>query len=69
MKRALLLIGAVLLIAAGGVAGWFAGREIEGTETVTQTTTLTVTTSAEAPEASGRRRGDPRRTACSGRGR
>ena len=51
MKRALLLIGAVLLIAGGGVGGWFAGRELEGTETVTQTTTLTVTTSAEAPES------------------
>ena len=51
MKRALLLIGAGVLIAAGGVGGWFASSEIEGTETVTQTTTVSVTTTEEARES------------------
>jgi hypothetical protein len=51
VRRTLLLIGAALLLGAGGVGGWFAGRELEGTETVTQTTTLTVTTSQDAPES------------------
>jgi hypothetical protein len=48
VRRALLLIGAVVLVAAGGVGGWFASRELEDEQTVTQTTTVTVT--AEAAE-------------------
>jgi len=51
MKRALLLIGVALLLAAGGVGGWFAAREIEGTEIVTETTTVSVTTTEEARES------------------
>jgi hypothetical protein len=43
MKRALLLISAAVLVAAGGVGGWFASSEINETETVTQTTTETLT--------------------------
>ena len=44
MKRAFFLIVAALLVGAGGVAGWFAARELEDPETVTETTTATVTT-------------------------
>ena len=40
-----------MLVAAGGVGGWFASSEIEGTETVTQTTTVSVTTTEEARES------------------
>jgi len=48
VARALRVLVAVLLLALGGVAGWFAAREIEGTETVTETTSVTVTTTEEA---------------------
>jgi hypothetical protein len=51
VKRALLLIGAAVLIVAGGVGGWFASRELEDEQTVTETTTVTVTTTGEAAES------------------
>ena len=51
MKRALLLIGAAVLVAAGGVGGWFASRELEDQETITETTTVTVTTTGEPAES------------------
>jgi hypothetical protein len=44
MLRALLVVGAVVLVAGGAVGGWFASSEIEGTETITSTNTETVTT-------------------------
>jgi hypothetical protein len=46
--RALLVVGAAVLLAAGGVAGWFGARETESTETITETTTATETTTEEA---------------------
>lgn len=48
VKRALLLIGAAVLLAAGGVAGWFAARETEDEQTVTVTETTTVVDAAES---------------------
>ena len=48
MKRAFLLFSAAVLVAAGGVGGWFASRELEDPETITQTTTATTTTTSEA---------------------
>lgn len=50
VKRAFLLVAAAALVAAGAVGGWFAQRELEGTETVTETTTVSVTTTQEAQE-------------------
>jgi hypothetical protein len=50
MLRALLIVGAVLLLAGGGVAGWFAARETDEAETVTETTTATTTETAEPAE-------------------
>jgi hypothetical protein len=47
--RILFVAGALVLLAAGGVAGWFVARETVETETVTATTTETTTTEA-APE-------------------
>ena len=41
MKRKLILLGAAVLIAAGGVGGWFASRELEDEQTVTATVTVT----------------------------
>ena len=48
MKRALILTGAALLVVAGGAGGWFAARETEDPETVTQSVTVT-TTEADEP--------------------
>ncbi|MBA3375888.1 MAG: hypothetical protein H0U00_08780 [Actinobacteria bacterium] len=54
MVRALLLIGAVVLLAGGAVGGWFAARETEDAVTVTQTTTATTTTTSDpAPAETG----------------
>jgi hypothetical protein len=50
MLRVLLIIGAVLLLAGGGVAGWFVAGEVDEAETVTETTTATTTETAEAAE-------------------
>lgn len=50
MRRILLLAGALVLVAGGAVGGWFAQREMEGAETVVETTTATLTTTVEAPE-------------------
>lgn len=52
MLRALLIIGAVVLLAGGGVAGWFVARETDEAETVTETTTSTITDTA-APAETG----------------
>ena len=49
MKGILLLAGAVVLVAGGLVGGWFAERETRDAETVVETTTSTVTTTAEEP--------------------
>ena len=43
MRRTLLFIAAALLVAAGAVGGSFGFRELEDPETVTETTTVTVT--------------------------
>ena len=48
-KRILLLLGAVVLVACGLVGGWFAQQETRDAETVVETTTSTVTTTAEQP--------------------
>lgn len=48
MIRALLVLGAVILLALGGAAGWFAARETEEAVTTTETTTVTETTTATA---------------------
>ena len=48
-KRILLLLGAVVLVAGGLVWGWFAQQETRDAETVVETTTSTVTTTAEQP--------------------
>jgi hypothetical protein len=50
MLRVLLVIGAVLLLAGGGAAGWFVARETEEAETVTETTTSTITETSESAE-------------------
>ena len=47
MRRVLLLGTAAVLVAAGAVGGWFASRELEDPETVTDTTTATVTATSE----------------------
>ncbi len=44
MIRALLIVGAIGILAAGLVGGWFAARETEEAVTVTETTTSTSTT-------------------------
>jgi len=49
VKRILLLVGAVVLVAGGLAGGWFAQRETRDAETVVETTTSTVTTTAEQP--------------------
>ena len=51
MLRALLLIGALILVAGGGAAGWFVARETEETVTVTETTTTTATTTTTSEPA------------------
>ena len=43
MLRSLLILGAVVVLAGGVVAGWFASRELEETETITSIETQTVT--------------------------
>ena len=48
-KRILVLLGAVVLVACGLVGGWFAQQETRDAETVVETTTSTVTTTAEQP--------------------
>jgi hypothetical protein len=48
MLRWLLVIGALVLLAGGGVAGWFAARETEDVATVTESTTSTVTSTQQA---------------------
>lgn len=48
VKRALILVGAALLLVSGGVAGWFGSREIRDAETVTVTETTTVTVTRES---------------------
>jgi hypothetical protein len=44
MIRALVIVGAVGLLGLGVAAGWFGSQELEEAETVTETTTDTVTT-------------------------
>ena len=51
MLRALLVVGAVVLLAGGAAAGWFGSRELEEAETVTETTTSTTTSTTSAPES------------------
>ena len=48
MLRALVLVGAVLLLAGGAAAGWFGGRELDEAETVTETTASTTTETAQS---------------------
>jgi hypothetical protein len=43
MLRALLAVGAIVLVAGGAAGGWFASSELEETETITSTDTETVT--------------------------
>ncbi len=49
--RALLIAGAIALLAAGVVGGWFAARETEEAVTVTEATTSTTTTTSTAEAA------------------
>jgi hypothetical protein len=49
--RALLALAAVALLGVGAAAGWFAARETESVETVTETATTTETTTEEAAES------------------
>ena len=51
MRRAALVTGVVALLALGAVAGWFAARETEDPERIVETSTVTVTTTEEAPDA------------------
>jgi len=51
--RALLIVGALVLLAAGGVGGWFAARETEKADTVIETTTETTTETTEAAAEAG----------------
>ncbi len=53
MIRALLIVGALVLLAAGGVGGWFAARETEKAVTVIETTTETTTATTEAAAEAG----------------
>ena len=48
MLRTLLVVGAVVVLAGGLAAGWFAARETEEAETVTETTTSTTTETAQS---------------------
>lgn len=51
MRRRLLVVAAIVLAGAGGVAGWFLGDAVQGAETETLTTTGTTveTETAAAP--------------------
>ena len=51
MRRAALVTGVVALLALGAVGGWFAARETEDPERIVETSTVTVTTTEEAPDA------------------
>ena len=53
MKRALVLVAAVGLVALGAAAGWYGDRELRDTKTVTETTTAVVTTEAVPPGLPG----------------
>ena len=66
MLRALVLVGAVLLLAGGAAAGWFGGRELDEAETVTETTTSTTTETAQS-ETAFRRPSRRRAPSCSQR--
>jgi len=48
MMRALLLFGLVAALGLGGFAGWYAHEETQDPETVTETSTVTLTTTEEA---------------------
>jgi hypothetical protein len=48
VKRIFVLFGMALLVAAGGVGGWFASNELEDPETVTTTATVTTTEAVAA---------------------
>jgi len=48
VKRIFVLFGMALLVAAGGVGGWFASNELEDPETVTTTVTVTTTDAVAA---------------------
>ncbi|MGH3133124.1 MAG: hypothetical protein ACRDNY_05195 [Gaiellaceae bacterium] len=50
MIRRLLAAEAIALVALGGVAGWFVGRETEDAVTTVETTTVTETTTQTPPE-------------------
>jgi hypothetical protein len=52
MRRRLVVAAAVVLAGAGGVAGWFLGDAVRGTETETLTSTMT-TTETEVAAAPG----------------
>ena len=60
VKRIAVLVGAVAILVLGGVGGWFGARETQETETVVETTTLTVTTTDDTetglPQAVARTR-------------
>lgn len=49
MRLILVLLGAAVLVAGGLVGGWLAERETRDAETVVETTTSIVTTTAEQP--------------------
>ena len=51
MIRALLVVGAVVLLALGGAAGWFAARETEEAVTTTETVTVRETTTETVAES------------------
>jgi hypothetical protein len=53
LKRILLLLGALVLIAGGAVGGWFGQQETRDAETVTDTTTDTVTTTSATAADTG----------------
>ncbi len=50
MVRALVILGAVALLVAGGVGGWLAARETEEAVTVTETATETTTATSDTAE-------------------
>ena len=71
MRRALLLVGLFAALGIGGFAGWYGHEETQEPETVTQTSTVTLTTTEEAsgtglPEEVAKTRDDLLAAAASG---
>ena len=50
MRRASLLLGLFVALGLGGFSGWYAHQETQDAETVTETATVTLTTTEEASE-------------------